>query len=108
MSVKCASHQVNLSVRTAVVGIPAICAVGNSVVAERSDALEYRKQHADTVGSPHRLVCGAVVRLAKYLVNMYYEEFLLSLTTHVARLTFGRPAPESVASATMWAGMAGL
>jgi hypothetical protein len=52
VSVKCASHQVNLSIGIAVAGIPAICAAGNSsVVAERSDALGYRQQHADALAA---------------------------------------------------------
>ena len=108
-AVTCANHQANLAICAAVTGAPSACAAGNgSGVAAEIHALDYRKQHAGAAGSSRRVVCGVIVRLAKYLVNQHYEELLVSLTTCAARLTFCAPTAECVESAAKWASMAEL
>ena len=100
VAVKCANHQANLAMCVAVVGARAICVGGNgNATAARKDAATCRKQRAAAVGNPRRVVRGATVRVAKYLVDIYDEDVLASLTTIAAWLTFDAPTPESAAPA---------
>ena len=104
---KCASHQTNLAIGAAVTGVPALCACENTAaLVNQPDALERRKLHADEKGHPHRSVCGVIVRLFKYLINYYYDEFLMSLRTLVGKLEFGMASDP--AALTKWSGMAEL
>ena len=107
--VKCASHQANLAICSAVTGIPAVCAACNSREAiAMPDSLRCRADRAGAAGSPHRAVCGVIVRIFKYLVSMYYEEFLSSLSAHCARLSFTAQTPADAQRAEMWSGLATL
>ena len=110
MVVKCASHQANLAIGAAVTCVHAVVAAGQgNSVAARPDAITARKQEG-VAGQPHRTVCGVVVRLFKYLINQYYEEFVSSLRTHATRLVFlqGPPSALALAETAKWSRMAEL
>ena len=51
-----------------------------------ADPLPARNASDDAKTAPHRLACGAIVRLFKYLINAYYSEFYASLVAHVQTL----------------------
>ena len=86
ITVKCANHQVNLAICSAATGVPAAAAAKQGAAASEAPTCQ-----------AHRNVAGVVVRLFKYLVNIYYEEFLSALHRQVARLEF-RPGPHSASA----------
>ena len=71
--IRCASHQANLAVTSAVTGRAACtaarCARPAALCARQDDDSE----------SPHRTVCGAIVRLFKYMISDYYTDFAANL-----------------------------
>lgn len=79
--IKCGSHQANLSTQCAVTG--AAARVGARTAAARAAAAPGAE------GLPrkpiHEEVTGVIVRLFKYLMNDYFEEFSLSTRDWVAR-----------------------
>ena len=107
MVVKCASHQVNLSIGAAVTGAPATIAAGNGLAATDPNALAARREARGS--QPQQSVCGVVVRLFKYMINMYYDEFYSALRGLVARLAFAEHRSAAAqASADKWEKMAEL
>ena len=99
MLVKCANHQANLVVGSAVDGHAAtIGALQAATILDRSapDQLLSRAASNDAKTSPHRTVCGAIVRLFKYLINQYYSDFYVSLVSHVATLQIVADASPAV------------
>jgi len=83
--VRCASHQANLAVASAVSGRAALCGEENAAVAPGLQPQEHRVA-AGKKKAPHRNLCGAAVRLFKYLVSDYYEDFVANLRAKVERL----------------------
>ena len=79
VAVKCSSHQANLAVGTSVSGRAALIGAASAA------------QGARTSTFAGKSVCGAVVRLFKYLVSDYEEEFMSNLQGLVQRLR-ARPA----------------
>ena len=89
MVVKCANHQANLVIGGIVEGRAALCGAYQTVsVAGAKNAVSARVGLDNPKTAPHRLSCGAVVRLFKYLFNDYYDEFVLALTAHASTLNF--------------------
>ena len=82
--VVCANHQANLALASAVQGKIANT-VFRSVVTMQENAGEKPK-------GPHRQVCGVAVRMAKYLINDYYSEFLANVRDWGSRLRIVPPA----------------
>jgi hypothetical protein len=66
---KCSSHRANLAPTTAVVGAAAVAAAATGAELDREGQ------------QPHLAVCGAAVRLYKYLINDYFDDF--SFATHI-------------------------
>ena len=107
MVVKCASHQVNLSIGSAVTGAPATVAAGHGLAAAVPNALVARREARGS--QPQQSVCGVVVRLFKYLISLYYEELYSALRGHVTRLAFAEHRSAAAqASADKWEKMAEL
>ena len=76
VSLRCATHQANLSCRSCVEGPAAACASDIDGPAKSKGA--------------HTLVCGSAVRLFKYLLSDYHEEFCGNLREWVLQnLTVG-------------------
>ena len=87
--VKCANHQANLAIGSAVSGKIALAGsryAGSLEAPLAARPLAHAKKSAATE------VCGAVVRLFKYLVSDYYSEFLSNLHDIVGRVA---PAADS-------------
>ena len=81
MMVRCASHQANLVVGSAVEGRAALCAVATS-----AESIDCRKAYIDDPKQPHRRACATVVRVFKYLTNEYYTGLLSNLREQVHKL----------------------
>ena len=79
--VKCANHQANLTVASIVAGRAATVAADS----------------ASCWGDARKSVCGAVVRLFKFLVSDYEQEFLANLQELVVRRLNARPASSAAA-----------
>ena len=89
MVVRCASHQANLIIGGVVEGHAALCGAHQTAdVAGSENALVVRFDIDNPQRAPHRLSCGVLVRLYKYLLNDYHSEFWSSLSAHVATLEF--------------------
>ena len=89
MMVKCANHQTNLVVHSAVDGFAAKIGArqaATSLAPGAADSMPERNASNDAKTAPHRLACGAIVRLFKYLINAYYSEFYASLVAHCETL----------------------
>ena len=110
IAVKCGSHQANLAVSGAVTGRAALASAQNSAALCASSApFERRQLLASDAASPHLTVCGVIVRLYKYLVSDYYEDFISSLSALVGRLRFVRSAEGvAVAGLRKWQQLAAL
>ena len=81
--VKCANHQANLAIGSAVSGKTALAGsryAGSLEAPLVARALAHAKKSVATE------VCGAVVRLFKYLVSDYYADFLSNLHDIVGRI----------------------
>ena len=99
MVVRCANHQANLVIGSVVEGQAALCgAFQTATVAGSQNAVTARVGLDSPQSAPHKLSCGALVRLYKYLVNDYYSEFFASLVAHVSTLQF-QWEPDDVAVA---------
>ena len=106
MSVKCASHQANLSVSAAVCGRAALAGAHNA--AALGDAPLQRRPTSNRSDSAARQVCGAIVRFFKYLVSDYYSEFLANLQEIVGQLSACDFSPERQRQQDRWLGMRSL
>ena len=106
ISVKCASHQANLSVTAAVCGRAALAGAHNT--AALGDAPLLNRHMANRSDSAARSVCGAIVRFFKYLVTDYYSEFLANLQEIVGQLSAGDISPERQRQRDRWVGMQSL
>ena len=95
--VKCSSHQANLSVSCAVTGRAALAGCQNTTARSAGEDIWVERKAASSkdTTSPHRTVCGVIVRLYKYLVNDYYSEFYSALGRVVGRLRFVQEPPVS-------------
>ena len=100
--VKCANHQANLVVGSVVEGRAAV--VANNNAARQLGARPFDRRGAvlrqDSAASG---VCGAIVRLFKYLMNDYYSEFLANLADVVAGLRFVDAVPPQEDASNLWA-----
>jgi hypothetical protein len=102
---KCSSHQANLSIAAATTGRAAVVGCQNTAAPCACAAVFERRRAVTAKGSksPHLFVCGAIVRLYKYLVNDYYTEFLANLSYEVSQLQCVDVAtPERDASLAKW------
>ena len=88
MVVKCANHQANLVVGSAVHGLAAKIGFSTTAALINCPNPFESKRVAFTDPGPHTHVCGAIVRLFKYLVADYYHEFYAALRGHVETLQF--------------------
>ena len=97
--VKCANHQANLAIGSAVCGKPALAGsrfAGSLGTALASRPLGHAKKSAATE------VCGAIVRLFKYLVSDYYSDFVSNLYDIVHRLRAVQDSPQRQQQAQKW------
>lgn len=101
MVVRCANHQANLVIASMVEGPAALCgALQVADVAGSLNGAVARVGLDNPKSAAHRLSCGALVRLYKYLVNDYYSDFFASLIAHVETLKFvSEPSREALALA---------
>jgi len=83
--VRCASHQANLAVASAVSGRAAKCGEEHTAEAPEQEPQDHRAL-AGSRTAPHRNLCGAVVRVFKYLVSDYYDEYVANLRTRAELL----------------------
>jgi len=90
MRVKCTSHQANLAVAAAVCKRPALAGAHNS--ADLGESPLAQRHLADRADCAAQSVCGAIVRLFKYLVSDYYSDFLANLQEIVGRLRASAPS----------------
>jgi len=77
--VKCASHQANLAVASAVTGRAALEGARNTLRLTQGESPLAERALAAGNDSPARGACGAIVRFFKYLVSDYYAEFVSNL-----------------------------
>jgi len=103
--VRCASHQANLAIASAVAGRAASAAAFNAA-GLGADPLRRRLAPFDC---PSRAVCAAIVRFYKFLVNAYYGDMCANLQEVVGRMR-AREFHENDAAAARahWDGMAEL
>jgi hypothetical protein len=85
---RCSSRQANLSIVAATTGRGAVVGCQNTAAPCVGVAVFERRRAVTAKGSksPHLFVCGAIVRLYKYLVNDDYTEFLSNLSYEASQL----------------------
>ena len=88
--VKCANHQANLVIGSVVSG--RIALLGTRCAGLLGTSLACRPQ-SNASGSAAAEVCGAVVRLFKYLISDYYSEYLANLQDICKRVSIGESSP---------------
>ena len=103
MLVRCANHQINLAVSSVVCGRAALLGVQN-VIAEGNPLAQRPSSHRP--GSCASNICGAIVRLFKFLVSDYYADFFANLQELVSRLRACAPSAARHAERQKWEGLA--
>ena len=109
MLVRCANHQANLAIDSAVEGNAALCgALQTAAAGASADPAAARVRAggltaASRASAPHRSVCANIVRLFKYLISDYYSEFYSALQQLVLRLEVSADVEDC--SANKWAGL---
>jgi hypothetical protein len=103
MVVKCANHQTNLSLGSAVSGRAALAAAENTI-AFSGASIETRQQ-ASRPDAPHRNSCGAIVRLFKFLMSDYYTDFYANLQDLVRKVTLVESSPLREEHRVKWLGL---
>jgi len=101
--VKCANHQANLVVASAVTGRAALEAQKNCEALAQSESPFAERPLADRSDSAARSVCGAIVRFFKYLASDYYSDFCANLQEIVGKLRARVPTQERQRQLEAWA-----
>jgi hypothetical protein len=101
--VKCANHQTNLSLGSAVSGRAALCGAENTL-AFAGGNFDARLQ-ANRPDGPHRSVCGAIVRFFKFLVSDYYSDFCANLQDLIGKLSLAQQSLTRQQQHSHWMGM---
>ena len=104
INIKCSSHQANLAVASAVTGVVALsAALCQAPLAQLAGpSLKAAVEGTPFAGSR---ICGAIVRLFKFLMSDYFDDFLTSLVEIVGRLEACDTTPELEAKFGAWRGM---
>ena len=100
--VKCASHQANLVIGSAVSGKAALVSWRSSGLLQGSIAARPVKF---SKAAPPTEVCGAIVRLFKYLMSDYYSDYLANLQVICSRLCIGEQTPHRQQQRQKWQGL---
>jgi len=82
----CASHMANLCVKQAVIGHAAAEGAKNTAAVRASADVVRARNDANKGMVPHKIVCGVITRLYKYLLPEYYSEFYASLVAWASQL----------------------
>ena len=101
IAVKCSSHQTNLTVASTVSRRAALCGAQNAASLCEGGRPLSNRDRLDSKNSPHGDVCGAVVRLFKFLVSDYYEDFLANLRA-LTRRRFSATAAATERERELW------
>ena len=86
----CASHMANLCMKQAVIGHAAEEGAKNTAAIRASGNVSQARALAIKGQVPHKIVCGVIVRLFKYLLPENYSEFFASLVCWASRLQLVR------------------
>ena len=84
MVVKCASHQANLTVASAVNGRAACVGAEGASPTTTSSGEAWFARAKSAKSFAGRQVCGAIVRLTKYLISDYHAEFAANIRDWVS------------------------
>ena len=107
INIKCSSHQANLAVASAVCGEVALTAALSQA---SLPLLAAPSQKAAVEGTPFagKRICGAIVRLFKYLMSDYFDDFMTCLLEIVAHMEACDTTPALEARFAEWRGMGRL
>ena len=95
LTVKCALHQAQLSVTSAVCGRAAALGARNTAALCAGDNALEDAQRLDH--SAHRIICATTTRLFKYLIRDYYTDFCASLASLTSRLVVAAGEDDPIA-----------
>ena len=104
--VKGANHQVNLAIGSVVSG--RVARLGAEYVLSLSNAACADKGSVMKSSAPHKQVCGAIVRVFKYLISDYYADYFANLQELVCSLTLCDDSDHRQECLKRWSDMASL